>query len=577
MQRHIDPGLRRALTGRPARVLCWLALGLVLLVSLSPSMAWASGPVNPDGTWTSNAVVTGGGSFAHTTTISQFDPNTGTFSGTDSNGTLQGVVTGSSFKMMVGTAPAYNYTLQGTINGNSWTGTWKDSNGVSGTWSGSRGSAPPPVAPPAPAPTHNSRVSSIGASLPTLSDAFKPLSSDVVNAAITLGLALFLTFPSNLFNSTFEENYADISAWWQKWAARLYLPQLRRRLSGLGEGLLRPFTKPTAGGAAETAAFAEGAVFAETTAFAEGVVAAEGPAQAEAPAPAQSAERGGRWEREKVVFVVVLLAGALLGALLDPSFGANLRTVLSYLSILVAMVFGVFLSGLVTGRYHRARKHGRVPYKFEALPGGLLVAAVCVLISRGTGFAPGYLYGIVCGVTYTRKLAKNEEGHLVALGAAAKVALALVAWAGWSAITHDAAKPGSFFGMVLVDDFLASLFVSGLVGTVLSLFPLRFMPGHKLKQWHTGVWALTFGVTFFLLVQVLLRPHSGSSGRSHVPLVTTAVLFVVFAGGSLLFRDHFVRKQRRLEAATESEASIALNGDDGTAVASRPAAVDAES
>ena len=32
-----------------------------------------------------------------------------------------------------------------------------------------------------------------------------------------MGLALFLTFPANLFNSTFEENYSDIVAWWRKW------------------------------------------------------------------------------------------------------------------------------------------------------------------------------------------------------------------------------------------------------------------------------------------------------------------------------------------------------------------------
>ena len=295
-----------------------------------------------------------------------------------------------------------------------------------------------------------------------------------------------------------------------------------------------------------------------------GAAPADGQSGAEAAEGAQGAHKGGRWEREKIAFVLVLVAGALLGAFLDPSFGANARTVLSFMSILVAMVFGVFLSGLVTGGYHRARKHGKVPFKFEALPGGLVVAAVCVLISRGTGFAPGYLYGIVCGVGYTRKLAKNEEGHLVALGAAAKVVLAVAAWAAWSAITRDASKPGTFFGTVLVDDFLASLFVSGMVGTVLSLFPLRFMPGHKLKQWHTGVWALTFGVSFFLLVQVLLRPHSGSSGRSHVPLVTTIVLFVVFAGGSLLFRDHFVRKERRLAAAEGAAASITLDGEDAT-------------
>ena len=41
------------------------------------------------------------------------------------------------------------------------------------------------------------------------SKAFRPLSSDVIDALITVLLALFLTFPANVFNSTFEENYVE--------------------------------------------------------------------------------------------------------------------------------------------------------------------------------------------------------------------------------------------------------------------------------------------------------------------------------------------------------------------------------
>jgi hypothetical protein len=219
------------------------------------------------------------------------------------------------------------------------------------------------------------------------------------------------------------------------------------------------------------------------------------------------------------------------------------------------MVAGVALSGLVTGAYHRARKHGKVPTKLEALPFGLLIAAMCVFISRVTGFEPGYLYGIICGVTFTRKLGPSEEGHVVALAAWVRVVLAILAWLAWAAITSDATKPGSFFGTVLVDDFLASLFVSSLVGTVISLFPLRFLPGHKLQAWHKGAWAVTFGISLFVLVQVLLRPHSTSAGTSHAPLVTTVLLFALFGVGSLAFREHFARK-RRLERVLATKAAI---------------------
>ena len=86
------------------------------------------------------------------------------------------------------------------------------------------------------------------------------------------------------------------------------------------------------------------------------------------------------------------------------------------------------------------------------------------------------------------------------------------------------------------------------MSTVISLFPLRFLPGHKLQSWHKGVWALTFTISLFVLVQVLLRPHSTSSGHSHAPLVTTLALFIVFGLGSVLFRQHFSNKRRRTQA-----------------------------
>lgn len=96
----------------------------------------------------------------------------------------------------------------------------------------------------------------------------------------------------------------------------------------------------------------------------------------------------------------------------------------------------------------------------------------------------------------------------------------------------------------MADDFLSALFVGGLVGTVVSLLPLRFLPGHKLQSWHKGAWAVTFGLALFLLVDAVLRPDSHLVGRSHTPLLTVAALFVVFGGGSLLFRRHFARKHK---------------------------------
>ena len=363
----------------------------------------------------------------------------------------------------------------------------------------------------------NTEVSSIAASLATPARAFGSVKSDVVDAVIAVGLFQFIMFPANLFNSTFEENYAEVAAWWEKWTI-LALPLPLRRVTRNGCRKAKAVLLRSLGLAGRS--------------------------------------RKKRLEREQATFITVLLVGALLGTMLDPWFGFNVRTVVLYLAILIAMVAGVALSALMTDGYHRARKHGKVTFKLEALPVGLAIAVICVVISRATGFEPGYLYGVICGVSFARKLAVREEGHVIALSAWLTVGAAVLAWLAWASITDDASKSGSFLGTVFIDDFLASVFVSGLVGTVISLFPLKFLPGHKLQSWHKGVWAATFLVTLFVMVQVLLRPYSGPAGRSHAPLVTTIVLFLLFAGGSLLFHQHFVRKGRVLAAASRAQATI---------------------
>ena len=363
----------------------------------------------------------------------------------------------------------------------------------------------------------NSEVSSIGAALASPSKAFRPLSSDVIDALITVLLALFLTFPANVFNSTFEENYVDIVAWWEKWTG-LVLPLDMRR-----------------------------AVVADCR-KAKALVLSR-------LDRAGRSKRKRRLQREQVNFTAVLLIGSLFAALLGPDFGLNFRTVLSYVAIVVAILAGVIVSGLITRGYHRARGRRRAPYKLEALPVGLAIAGVCVVISRASGFAPGYLYGVVCGVTFSHELARHEEGHVIALDSLARIGVCLLAWLAWAGVTHDAAKPGSFFGIVLIDDFAASLFVLLLVSTVISLFPLKGFPGYKLKAWHNGAWATTFGISLFILVQVLLRPNATEMGPSHAPLITTIVLFALFAGGSLWFRQHFVDKRRR---QADAAATIAL-------------------
>lgn len=335
--------------------------------------------------------------------------------------------------------------------------------------------------------------SSIANSLPTPSQAFAKPVVVVASIALATGGVLFITFPAQLFNLTFDENYEAIARW---------MGRRKRRFLTVTRTLRR----------------------------------APANAQTEAHPGAAESTRGLR------LFLTVLAAGALLGSLLDPAFGANSRTVASYVGVVLAILLGTALRAAVTAVFQK-RRNGRAQGHLRALPLGLLVAAICVAVSRLASFQPGYLYGVVCGVVFAGTLTARDEGRLSELTTVVILGASVLAWLLWVPVKQAAIRPGAFGGIVILDDLLASFFVGGLVGTALGLFPLRFLPGHALKEWSTPIWAMTFVVTLFGVVDVLIL-SSQSSGDNHAPLLTTVLLFVIFGGATVGLREYFARRWR---------------------------------
>jgi hypothetical protein len=325
------------------------------------------------------------------------------------------------------------------------------------------------------------RISTIATSLVSPFAAFKPVKTVVVDAGITAGAVLLIAFPSQIFNDAFAANYDELRESWRR---------LFRRKEKQG----RPD------------------------------------------------EPKHDWTTSRIVFGTVVLVSALLSSLNDPHFGTHVSSLVTYLGVVASIMVGVAIPGLVTRTYHRGR-FGTAEASLHALPAGLAIAAGCVLVSRLTGFQPGYLYGVVVGLQFVRELKPQEKGHIVALNTVSGLVVAVAAWFAWVPVTHWAERPGAFVGLVLLDDLLAAIFVSGLVGTVFSLLPLEFMPGQTLKTWRRSVWAVLFAISVFGLIQVMIRPHGAHP--HHAPTVVAIGLFVAFGVGSLAFRDYFERKHSR--------------------------------
>jgi hypothetical protein len=347
-------------------------------------------------------------------------------------------------------------------------------------------------APAAAAVGGGSLVSPFSSSLATPASVLAAPVTLLISAVMALVAVLLITFPSHLFNRTYEENHEVIRYWWERrfpWLLRLRL----RALSG-----------------------------------------------------------GRRGVREGLGYSAVVLSGGILAALLDPRFGLSVRTLALFTGAVFALLAGS-LVGFAAAAGYRVVRHRAGSWHLHALPSGLVVAAACVLVSRVTDFQPGYLYGLIGGVVFARELTRREEGHTVAVTSLVTLAAAVGAWLAWVPVSAQSLAHPTSFGWAVASNFLAALFISGMVGLLIGLVPLRFLPGDKLASWHRGVWGAVFGLAALSVVEVMLRPQSAGAHVTAAPFLTTAGLFITFGLASVAFWGYF--KMRRDSTSRAAAAS----------------------
>lgn len=307
-----------------------------------------------------------------------------------------------------------------------------------------------------------------------------PLKSPVQLAATVLVLLLlvaFVPFPAELFNATYEANHARIRRFWIQRA-----PWLARAYQ-----LVRD-------------------------------------------------EEGRRGRAASLVIVIVI--GGVLGAGLDPGFGWNPHTLSLAAAVGLALVLCAAASGIALYLYRRRRGEG-TRWHLHALPGGLAVTAVGVLVSRLTNFEPGYLYGLLLMATFAGAESSVEEGREVAISSTALIAFSVASWGLWIPLQSAAGQPGAGGALVFLADLLTAVFVIGIVRAVVLLMPVRFLPGHRLARWSRATWAVIFGLGAFAMAEIMVLPESGSHIRSVAPLLTTLALFLGFGVSSVAFWAYF--------------------------------------
>jgi hypothetical protein len=307
---------------------------------------------------------------------------------------------------------------------------------------------------------------------------------------------LLIPFPSQLFEDTFEQNRAEIGGWFAFLRPlRSAASTLRARLAGLDTRRSR-----------------------------------------------------------SLAFVVFLALTGLLGAELDPGFGADARTLAMVLGTAAATAAVVFAWGSPINAYVRRRTGERGHLK--VIIGALPVAVFCVLVSRLVKFSPGYLYGLIAGFYFSRELTKGEAGRTTALAAAVGLVVCTISWLALAPVhflvehASGAGSPGIFLAGLL-EDFVVGVVVAGLGSVVFGLVPLRFLPGKTLITWNRLAWSALYGIGLFEFVQILNNPATHMKADPLPPASTSIGLFLGFGLASVAFWAYF--RFRRVPGPTAAE------------------------
>jgi hypothetical protein len=322
------------------------------------------------------------------------------------------------------------------------------------------------------------------------------------SVAAAAGVAILVPFPGALFNSTLEANYEEVSRWWGG---------IRRRV---------------------------GALAGRVRARGRGAGSERGPG---------SAAAGDFW-RTPLGVAAFLVISSVLYALLDPTLGFDLGSAALVIGLLLGLLATTLAFAVPTLVFHRIRagEFGRL----RVLPATILIAVACVVLTRATGFQPGYLYGLLIGFTFARDLSVGDEGRSTAIASLWMLVVTVAAWIGLIPAGEAAAANADDLGAAVGQAALTTVVVAGLEALVFGLLPLRFLPGAALYSWSRRAWTVLFGLGMLGFLHVLINPQSGYLADSaRTPLLTIVALFVAFGLVSVLFWAFFRFRRPRAERA----------------------------
>lgn len=213
---------------------------------------------------------------------------------------------------------------------------------------------------------------------------------------------------------------------------------------------------------------------------------------------------GARMSTHPLVGGVGLTAiAALAFSFNDPEFGTSLASLRLFLALLLALLVIGYLATALTALILRERWH-LLP-KITLKPFTLVLSIVGVGISRLLDFSPGFMIGLVLGISLAGS--ERTRSRAVLLRSGIVLGFGIAAWLGYNALHESLAVAGEHvepgFGELLTLETLAAITTEGITALVVALLPFRFLEGDEIFHRSHKLWVVSYGtvlLTFFVLV-----------------------------------------------------------------------------
>jgi hypothetical protein len=219
-----------------------------------------------------------------------------------------------------------------------------------------------------------------------------------------------------------------------------------------------------------------------------------------------------------------LILTSLVYGFLDPNFGFNPQSIAMFLGLLIGLCFITAAFDLPLRAYHRRRN--RDVGVLRALWWTLGVAVICVILSRLSGFQPGYLYGLIISIVFVTEMSARDEGFGVWIASIWLLILSVIAWLLLGLVRE---LGGDQWLQLLLQTVLVTFVVAGIEALAIGLLPMRFLPGHPLFMWRRSVWFPVFALSVFAYLLILVDPANGYlSDSSRTPTIVGLMFLVTF-------------------------------------------------